>query len=149
MKESQKILRNAKIKNNVIIVYQGRQGHLPLAACQMHLNQQPGSLPGLDAQGVPVPLSVVGIDAAGNTICSLVCGKHSDIYSRAIEGMAEIFDLNVELINVDQLIERNYPAGSNYLKHMAVRFCPQLCKNEWVTEELRSIVKLNTTGDGR
>ena len=96
-----------------------------------------------------MPLSVVGIDAEGNTVCSLVCGKHSDIYSRAIEGMSEIFGLNVKLINVDQFIERNYPAGSNFLKHMAVRFCPQLCKGEWVKEELRSIVKLNITGDGR
>lgn len=88
-----------------------------------------------------MPLSVIGIDTEGNTVCSLVCGKHSDIYSRAIEGMAEIFDLNVKLINVDQSLERNYPAG-NYLKHMAVRFCPQLCKDEWVKEELRSVVKL-------
>jgi hypothetical protein len=149
MKKSQKIRKNAKIKNNVIIVYQGRRGHLPFAACQLHLNQQIGSRHDLYAEGVPVPLSVVGIDPDGNTVCSLACGKHSDIYSRAIEGMAEIFDLDVELINVDQSLERNYSAGSNYLKHMAVRFCPQLCKDEWIKEELRSVVKLNITGDGR
>lgn len=125
----------------MIIVYQGRQSYLPLAACKMHLNQPIESIRDLQDKAA-LPLAVVGIDQEGNTICLLVSGKYSDIYNRAIEGIAEIFGLEVELLNVDLSIERSHFAGSgNYLKHMAVRYCPLLCKNEWITAEVRSAVK--------
>lgn len=125
----------------MIIVYQGRQGYLPLAACKIHLNQPFEPIQDLGAKAA-LPLAVVGIDQEGNTICSLVSGKHSDIYNRAIEGIAEIFGLEVELVNVDLSVEHSHFAGSgNYLRHMAVRYCPQLCKNEWITAAVRSVVK--------
>lgn len=125
----------------MIIVYQGRQSYLPLAACKMHLNQPLESIRD-SGDKAAVPLAVVGIDQEGNTVCSLVSGKYGDIYNRAIEGIAEIFGLEVELVNVDHSLERSHFTGSrNYLRHMAIRYCPQLCKNEWITAAIRSAIK--------
>lgn len=127
----------------MIIVYQGGQDFLPLAACYLHLDLHFKSSSLTEARWSAKPLSVIGIDKKGNTVCSLVCGKHSDIYSRAIQGVSEIFNLEVELINVDQLVAANRPKGSvNYLKFMAMRFCfcPQLF-NSWFIEDLRSIMQ--------
>lgn len=126
----------------MIIIYQGGQDFLPLAACCLHLDLHFKSCSLTEARWSAKPLSVIGIDNKGNTVCLLVCGKHSDIYSRAIQGMSEIFNLEVELINVDQLVAVNRPKGgvNNYLKFMAMRFCPQLFSS-WFIEDLRFIMQ--------
>lgn len=128
----------------MIIIYRGCKPFLPLAACHLHLHfKTPESVtpPTSWCKHIKVPLSVVGVDSKGHIICGLITGRHGDIFERALLGIAELFDIHLSVINVDQLVLNCIaPWSIFYIKLAIANYYPGY-QGKFFDTELRPILK--------
>ena len=108
------------------VIYQSCCFHLPLAASHLHFLRQEGrELSDIDLWRRPATIfSVMGIDKDDRVVCALVTGRYNRLYQQAIAGLARIFDLRVELVDLDSLTANAWPRLSlPYIKMLLGRFC--------------------------
>ena len=110
-----------------IVIYQSCHFHLPLAASHLHFLPQDGrkSQSDIDLWRRPATLfSVIGIDKNNRVVCTLATGRYNRLYQHSIAGLARIFDLRVELVDLDSLTGNAWPRLSlPYIKMLLGRFC--------------------------
>lgn len=130
----------------MIIIYHGKGGYLPQIACQIHLsrhgriaNNQPEAI-GLS--GMSATFLSAGVDTSGNIVCCLVTGATSDIYRRAIQGIGQIFQVDIILVDVDRLCALSDCGG--VLKILGKWF-PGMFEPYFV-EQMNKVMKNNTIG---
>lgn len=99
----------------MIIIYKGSTPYLPIAACQAHLGHSRYL-----QQTTADKLTIWGTDRKTNVVCSLVTGKYGSLYVRVIKGLAQIFGIDVMIIDMDCLIERRL----NFLTRLVAKFLP-------------------------
>ncbi|SDF26008.1 hypothetical protein [Sporolituus thermophilus] len=90
----------------MIIIYHGRRQLLPLVACYLHLGREQDVgliLRRAKLQQNIQPFTIIGTDSNGNIVCCLAYGSYGGIYCRAVQGIAQIFSVDIKLINVDHL----------------------------------------------
>lgn len=90
----------------MIIIYHGQRQLLPLAACYLHLGREQDV--GLifrcaKLQQNNQPFTIIGTDSNGNIVCCLAYGHYGGVYCRALQGIAQIFSVDIELIDVDHV----------------------------------------------
>ena len=104
----------------MIIIYHGGKPFWPQMACRLHLARQKNGKS-------TVPFTVIGKDKQGNVICSLAYGRYHTVYERAILGICHIFNLNVRLVNVYELLSGdNNIAFIFRVKLFFLSWCPNL-----------------------
>ena len=137
-KTDKKIHPKKTSKNNVIIIYQGGRSYLPLAVCHLHFHKDVAIPPPPSVDWWhrdQLPLSVIGIDRYGNMVCALVTGRYGAVYQRAIEGIADIFDIEVTVIDIDKLVFNSLPIMSLlYLKLALSRAFPRYCGSAFIND---------------
>ena len=122
----------------MIIIYQGRQSYLPLAVCHLHFHNDVAVPPSPSTewwQRDQLPLSIIGIDRHGHMVCALVTGRYGAVYQRAIEGVADIFDIEVAVIDIDKLVFKSLPIMSMlYLKLVLSRAFPRYWGSAFIND---------------
>lgn len=93
-----------------IYLYHANSPYLPLVACTLHLDL------GLDSSGLMIdglrrdwdnePLFVAGMDRRGAVVCSLAHGRRRELYSRTMEGLSELFGINLVRLDLDGAISK-------------------------------------------
>lgn len=130
----------------MIIIYHGKGGYLPQIACQIHLShhgRRVNNYP--EAIGSPCMSAAffsAGVDASDNIICYLVTGAASDIYRRAIQGIGQIFKVDIILVDVDRLCALSDCGG--VIKFLAKWF-PGMFK-PYFEKQMNKVIKSNTLG---
>ena len=109
-----------------IVIYQSCWFHLPLAASHLHFFCQDGKELQSDIdlwRRRATLFSVIGIDKDNRIVCALVTGRYNRLYQQAIAGLSRIFDLRVELVDLDSLTANAWPRMSlPYIKMLLGRF---------------------------
>ena len=110
-----------------IVIYQSCCFHLPLAASHLHFFRHDGKELQSDIdlwRRRATLFSVIGIDKDNRIVCALVTGRYNRLYQQAIAGLARIFDLRVELVDLDSLTANAWPRLSlPYIKMLLGRLC--------------------------
>lgn len=97
----------------MLIIYKGSRPLFPLLACDIHLEKQSEATETIallyksDWDWRSEPMKIVGIDNLGHKICCLVHGKYGEMYDRALSGIADIFQLDRRIIDVDQIVVKS------------------------------------------
>ena len=91
-------------------MYIGSHSYLPLTASYLHFQQREIEFSFPSPQWwhrTPSHFHIIGADGDGNMVCTLATGRYGLVYLRALSGIAEMFHLPVQTIDVDQLVRTN------------------------------------------
>lgn len=112
----------------MIIIYKGTKPYLPITACQIHLRKIIVRHPQKFTNSPINQLMVWGTDNAANVVCCLVPGRYGDLYTRAINSMAQVFGIDLRIIDIDKLVDRHL----NWLEKVIIKYCPNSPLFTWV-----------------
>lgn len=120
----------------MIIIYYHSKCILPQIACKIHLALPQEYTPARQQS----PLTVMGIDKRGNTVCCLAYGRYRTVYLRAVKGISHMFHIHLCLIDVYTLLLTNGKMNLTLkIKIRLANFCPELL-GIYLTTALRQFI---------